>query len=92
MTLCVTEQDKKRLIQRLNRIEGQVRGLRGMIAEDRDCIEVLRQVASVSGALRGVWLQVVEDHMRGCIQQSFRDGHDSGLLVSELMEHLRKIS
>jgi DNA-binding FrmR family transcriptional regulator len=92
MTLCVTEQDKKRLIQRLNRIEGQVRGLHAMIAEDRDCIEVLRQVASVSGALRGVWLQVVEDHMRGCIQQSFRDGHDSGHLVSELMEHLRKIS
>ena len=92
MTLCVTDQDKKRLTQRLNRIEGQVRGLRAMIDQDRDCIEVLRQVASVSGALRGVWLQVVEDHMRGCIQQSFRDGHDSGHLVSELMEHLRKIS
>ncbi|MDO5673947.1 MAG: metal-sensitive transcriptional regulator, partial [bacterium] len=55
MALCGTDQDKERLVKRLNRIEGQIRGLRGMIEADKDCIEVLRQVVSVSGALRGVW-------------------------------------
>jgi DNA-binding FrmR family transcriptional regulator len=43
MGLCGTDQDKKRLIKRLNRIEGQVRGLGKMIEQDKDCIDVLRQ-------------------------------------------------
>ena len=53
MSLCGTDQDKQRLVKRLNRIEGQVRGLRGMIESDQDCIDVLRQVASVSGPCAG---------------------------------------
>jgi DNA-binding FrmR family transcriptional regulator len=91
MALCGTDQDKERLIKRLNRIEGQVRGLCGMIENDRDCIEVLRQVVSVSGAIRGVWTQIVGDHLRGCIQNATlqKDGQDH--LIDELIEHLGKM-
>lgn len=91
MALCGTDQDKERLIKRLNRIEGQIRGLSGMIENDRDCIEVLRQVVSVSGAIRGVWMQIVGDHLRGCIHNAtFHDGNKDHL-IDELIEHLGKI-
>jgi len=91
MSLCGTDQDKDRLKKRLNRIEGQVRGLIGMVEDDRDCIEVLRQVASVSGALKGVWTQVLEDHLRGCVQKSILNGDNIDIVVDEMMENLKKI-
>lgn len=89
MSLCGTDQDKKRLIGRLRKIEGQVRGLCGMVDADRDCIEVLRQIASVSGALKGVWTQVVGDHLKGCISKAVLENDQS--LIDELVEHLQKI-
>lgn len=89
MGLCGTDQDKERLVSRLRRIEGQVRGLCGMVEQDRDCIEVLQQITSVSGALRGVWTQIVGDHLRGCIAKAAMDRDD--LLIDELIEHLQKI-
>ena len=60
---CRTEDTKKKLIARLRRIEGQTRALQQMIAEDRACIDILRLVSSVSGALRGVWTEVLNDHL-----------------------------
>ncbi|MBU1023205.1 metal-sensitive transcriptional regulator [bacterium] len=91
MVLCSIDQDKKRLIKRLHRIEGQIRGLCSMIEKDRDCIEVLRQITSVSGALRGVWVQVVKDHLKGCIQKAVLNGEQSENLIDELADHLGKI-
>jgi DNA-binding FrmR family transcriptional regulator len=91
MSLCGTDQNKKRLIKRLNRIEGQVRGLSRMVENDRDCIEVLRQVVSVSGAVRGVWHQIVGDHLRGCIQRSAMENENQSQLIDELIDHLNKI-
>lgn len=91
MGLCGTDQDKERLIKRLHRIEGQVRGLTGMIEKDSDCMDVLRQIASVSGALRGVWTQVVGDHIQGCIARAALDKKASNQLVKELVDHISKI-
>lgn len=91
MALCGTDQNKERLIKRLKRIEGQVRGLGGMISDDRDCIEVLRQIASVSGALRGVWTQMVGDHLKGCIQNASSTNGSMEELVEELIEHITKM-
>jgi DNA-binding FrmR family transcriptional regulator len=89
MSLCGTDQDKERVVKRLRRIEGQVRGLSTMVEQDKDCIDVLRQINSVTGALRGVWTQVIGDHLRGCIAKSMID-HDEKL-IEELMDHLQKI-
>lgn len=91
MSLCGSDQDKQRLVNRLHRIEGQVRGLCGMVENDEDCMEVLRQIASVSGALRGVWTQVVGDHIRGCIARAALDTDASERLVQELVDHISKI-
>ncbi|MDF7806226.1 transcriptional regulator [Verrucomicrobia bacterium S94] len=91
MALCGTDQNKERLIKRLNRIEGQIRGLSGMIENDRDCIDVLRQVVSVSGAIKGVWTQIVGDHLKGCIKNATLQDDSSDQLIDELVDHLSKI-
>ena len=86
---CRSDGEKKNINARLRRIEGQIRGLQTMVEEDRQCIDVLRQISSVSGALHGVWLKIVEDHLKGCISGALANKDDS--LVDELVEHLKKV-
>ena len=85
----VVRRDKLDLQQRLNRIEGQVRGIRRMIDEDRYCPEVLTQIAAVRAALDRVGLILLEDHTRGCIVDSVEAGHPDEAMT-ELMGILRK--
>ena len=68
------EPDKKELQDRLRRIEGQVRGLQRMVEEDSYCIDVLTQVNSVTAALRGVGMRLLEDHVRHCVRESIEQG------------------
>ena len=86
---CRDAAEKKTLNARLRRIEGQIRGLQAMIDGDRQCIEILRQISSVSGALHGVWLKIVNDHLKTCISDALAHKDDS--LVDELIEHLKKV-
>jgi DNA-binding FrmR family transcriptional regulator len=72
--LPVPRHDKMPLAKRLNRIEGQVRGIRRMIEEDRYCIDVLTQVSAVQAALDALALQLLEQHLHGCVQQAVRSG------------------
>ncbi len=65
---------KLRLQRRLRRIEGQVRGLQGMIADDRYCIDVLDQIAATTRALQSVALEMVGDHMSHCVADAVRHG------------------
>ena len=60
--------------KRLRRIEGQVRGLQRMIAEDRYCPEILVQIASVHEALRGVGRELMRNHLRHCVSGAVRSG------------------
>ena len=67
-------------LRRLRRIEGQVRGLQKMIEDDRYCIDVLTQVASVTKALQGVALSLLDEHLRHCVADAVReDGGDEKL-------------
>ena len=63
---------------RLRRIEGQVRGLQRMISEDEYCIDVLTQIASVSKALQGVGLGLLDEHLRHCVVEAAQSGGDEG--------------
>ncbi len=90
MAHCRTSEEKKKLITRLKRLEGQMRGLQKMIDADAECIDILRQINSASGALHGVWLEVLSAHMKGCISNAL--AHKDTKLVDELIEHLRKVS
>ncbi len=59
--------DKARILTRLRRVEGQVRGVAGMIEDDTYCIDILTQLSAVIASTRAVGLLVLEDHIRGCV-------------------------
>ena len=63
-------------LNRLRRIEGQVRGLQRMIERDEYCIDVLTQLSSVTAALQGVALGLVDEHLRHCVMQAALEGDD----------------
>jgi len=70
------KQDKKKLINRLNRIEGQVRGLKKMIEEDTYCIDVIHQTSSVRSALRGLEDMLLEQHLSSCVVNQMKSGKE----------------
>jgi DNA-binding FrmR family transcriptional regulator len=76
--------NKSDLQARLRRIEGQVRGLQRMVAEDTYCIDVLTQVSSVTAALRAVGMGLLDDHVRHCVRDSIEAGGGDDK-VEELM-------
>jgi CsoR family transcriptional regulator, copper-sensing transcriptional repressor len=79
MTLCGN--DKSKYVNRLNRIEGQVRGVKKMVGEDRDCMDVLKQISATIGALRSLGTVILEEHMNGCVAGAIRNkDHDTELI------------
>jgi CsoR family transcriptional regulator, copper-sensing transcriptional repressor len=66
--------DKKKIGNRLSRIEGQVRGIARMVEDDRYCIDVLTQVSAVKTALDSLALQLLEDHVEHCVAGAFASG------------------
>jgi CsoR family transcriptional regulator, copper-sensing transcriptional repressor len=71
-------QRRDELQTRLRRIEGQVRGLQNMIEDDKYCIDVLTQIASVTKALQGVGLGLLDEHLRHCVMTAAAQGPDEG--------------
>jgi DNA-binding FrmR family transcriptional regulator len=69
--------DKQRILNRLRRIEGQVRGLEKMVEDDRYCIDVLTQLGAVMTALEAVGLKVLEDHTRHCVAGALASGDEA---------------
>lgn len=67
-------QDKPRLLNRLNRVEGQVRGIARMIEEDRYCIDVLTQIQAVRAALTKVETEMLRGHLNHCIEGAIVSG------------------
>jgi DNA-binding FrmR family transcriptional regulator len=82
---------KEPLAKRLNRIEGQVRGIRRMIDEDRYCIDVLTQVSAVQAALDALALQLLEHHLQGCVQHAVRSG-EGERAIEEALGVIRKFA
>ena len=82
--------DRDRIQARLGRIEGQVRGLRRMIDEDRYCVDVLTQVSAVQSALRSVALLLLQDHTEHCVAEAIREGSGSDK-VRELTEVVERL-
>lgn len=85
---------KDQLLARLSRIEGQVRGVKGMIDEDRYCIDVLTQVGAVMTALESVGLKVLEDHTRHCVAGALASGDEAEARakVEELIAAVERFS
>jgi DNA-binding FrmR family transcriptional regulator len=78
-------------LRRLNKIEGQVRGIARMVDEDRYCIDVLTQVSAVTRALHEVALGLLDDHLRHCVVDAARsDSRDAQVKLDELTTTLRR--
>jgi CsoR family transcriptional regulator, copper-sensing transcriptional repressor len=66
--------DKDKVLSRLRRIEGQVRGLQRMVDEDQYCIDVLTQISAATKALQAVALELLEDHLEHCVSEALTAG------------------
>jgi len=80
---------KAELIARLNRIEGQIRGIKGMIERDAYCDHVLNQISAAQAALNGVGKLLLAGHMRSCVVERIREG-DLGV-IDELLATVDKL-
>jgi DNA-binding FrmR family transcriptional regulator len=80
----IKAKDKQLLHNRLRRIEGQVRGLQRMVAEEAYCVEVLTQIASIVSASEKVALIVLEDHVEHCLREAIEDGEETEVKAAEL--------
>ncbi|MBX9903598.1 MAG: metal-sensitive transcriptional regulator [Burkholderiales bacterium] len=95
----VVQPHKQTLLKRLNRVEGQVRGVAQMIQDDRYCVDVLTQVAAIQSALDAVALQLLEDHTRGCVADAVRadrgskgNGGNGDRAITELMAVVKRFA
>lgn len=84
-----TEEEYKNLIHRLNRIEGQIRGIRGMVEKDAYCADILVQVAAANSALNAFSRELLGQHVRTCVADDLRAGSDEKL--DELLKLLPKL-
>jgi len=84
-----SEQEQRDLLNRLSRIEGQVRGVRGMVEKHAYCTEILTQVAAINAALNSFNKTLLASHIRTCVAQDIRDGKDE--TVEELVNTLQKL-
>ncbi|QYR23626.1 metal-sensitive transcriptional regulator [Paenibacillus sp. sptzw28] len=80
---------KSDLITRLNRIEGQIRGVKGLIEKDTYCDDVLNQIAAIQSALNGVGKLLLEGHMKSCVIERIQAGEKE--VIDELLITVKKL-
>lgn len=84
-----SEKEYKDLIHRLNRVEGQIRGIRGMVEKDAYCTDILVQVAAVNAALKSFSRELLANHIRTCVATDMREGKDE--TIEELITTIQKL-
>jgi DNA-binding FrmR family transcriptional regulator len=84
-----SEEELRDLVHRLNRVEGQIRGIKGMLEKDAYCVDILNQVAAASSALNSFTRVLLENHMRSCVAEDIREGRDEKL--EEVLKTLQKL-
>lgn len=83
------EKEYKDLITRLNRIEGQVRGVKGMVEKDLYCVDILTQVSAIQAALNSFNKVLLANHIKTCVANNIRQGNDE--VVDELVATMQKL-
>lgn len=82
-------EEYRELIRRLNRIEGQIRGVKRMVEEERYCVDILNQVSAIQSALNGFNKVLLSSHIHTCVVKDIRDGKEEA--VDELCETIKKL-
>lgn len=83
------EEEKKKLMNRLKRIEGQIRGIEGMVEKDAYCPDILVQVSAVNAALNSFNKELLAKHIKTCVVDDIKEGHDE--TIDELVKVLQKV-
>ncbi len=84
-----SEEEYKGLINRLSRIEGQIRGIKGMVEKNAYCTDILIQASAVNAALNAFSRELLANHIRTCVAKDIRDGKDD--TIDELVATLQKL-
>ncbi len=88
-TTMRSKEEQKKLIHRLNRIEGQIRGIRGMVENNAYCADILVQSAAVNAAVNAFNKELLANHIRECVARDIREGKDE--VIDELVATLQKL-
>lgn len=87
----LSDAERRSVLNRLARIEGQVRGLQRMVEEDQYCVDILTQISAVTRALDRVGLQVLDGHVRGCVRDALvGGGEEAEAKAAELLEAVER--
>ena len=84
-----SEEEKRALMNRLSRIEGQIRGMRGMLEKDAYCTDILMQASAAAAALNAFNKELLASHIRSCVAEDIREGKDE--VIDELGITLQKL-
>lgn len=84
-----SEEEYRGLMNRLKRIEGQIRGLEGMLEKNAYCVDILTQAAAANAALNAFSRELLANHLRTCVARDIREGHDE--TIDELLAILQKM-
>lgn len=84
-----SEKEKKKLMNRLKRIEGQIRGIEGMVEKNAYCPDILIQVSAVNAALNSFNKELLAKHIKTCVVDDIKEGHDE--TIDELVKVLQKV-
>ncbi|MAX65722.1 MAG: metal-sensitive transcriptional regulator [Bacteriovoracaceae bacterium] len=86
--------DHKNQLSRVNRIEGQIKGVKNMIEDDKYCIDILTQIKAIRSALKGLELQILEGHANHCLMNALSSGSkkETQEKINEVMELIKKSS
>lgn len=89
----LTDVEKKQVINRLKRIQGQVRGIARMVEEGEYCIDILTQLSAATTALDRVGLKILDGHVRGCVRDAMVSGDgESDAKIQELLEAVERFA
>ncbi|UOQ86442.1 metal-sensing transcriptional repressor [Gracilibacillus salinarum] len=86
-----TKDEKQAVVNRLKRIEGQVRGIQKMIDEDRYCVDILVQISAINAALKKVGFSITERHIKHCVSDAILSG-EGDQTIEELMDVMKQFS
>ena len=85
-----SEKEYKDLLNRLSRIEGQVRGIKNMLEKDAYCTDILIQVSAIQSALNGFTTKLLSNHIKTCVVQEIKDGNEENV-IAELCDTIKKM-
>ncbi|GGK08541.1 transcriptional regulator [Lentibacillus kapialis] len=86
-----TDAEKQAVVNRLKRVEGQVRGIQKMVEEDRYCVDILVQISAINAALKKVGFSIAERHTKHCVSDAVQSGEGEEA-IEELMEVMKQFS